>query len=247
MAQLEAQVNYEFEVVVAALQAGRPASFGLRTRSLESMTTVQLDCWRYLYLKRCADVFMAAILLALGFIPGLLIAAAISIGSEGPIFYRETRIGRGGLKFRIWKFRTMCQKTQEEDGSDSGAHDIPSLHWRIHKCPGDPRITRVGGFLRRWSLDELPQLLNVIVGEMSLVGPRPVVAAELPHYGDFEAFYLAATPGLSGLWQVSGRSNVNFATRAMLDAMYVRDWTLTGDIKILLRTIPAVLTRVGAH
>jgi lipopolysaccharide/colanic/teichoic acid biosynthesis glycosyltransferase len=247
MAQLEAQVNYEFDLVSATLQAGRPASYSPRSRSLTSMTTAQLDCWRYLYLKRSADVFLATILFALGLLPGLLIAAAIAIGSEGPIFYRETRIGRGGRRFRIWKFRTMCQRMQEDASSDSGAVAMPSLHWRIHKCPGDPRITRVGGFLRRWSLDELPQVLNVVMGDMSLVGPRPVVAAELPLYGDFEPFYLAATPGLSGLWQVSGRSNVNFATRARLDAAYVRDWSMTGDMKILLRTVPAVLSRVGAH
>jgi lipopolysaccharide/colanic/teichoic acid biosynthesis glycosyltransferase len=111
----------------------------------------------------------------------------------------------------------------------------------------DPRVTKVGGFLRRWSLDELPQLLNVLRGEMSLIGPRPIVQAETVLYGDLLGFYLDAKPGLSGLWQVSGRSDVGYESRATLDASYVRSWSLRGDLVILLRTIPAVLKRVGAR
>jgi len=111
----------------------------------------------------------------------------------------------------------------------------------------DPRITAVGGFIRRWSLDELPQLLNVIRGEMSLICPRPIVEAEARFYGNLLAFYLAATPGLSGLWQVSGRSNVDYAERAKLDALYVRSWCLEADLDIFFRTIPAVLSRIGAR
>jgi undecaprenyl-phosphate galactose phosphotransferase len=110
----------------------------------------------------------------------------------------------------------------------------------------DPRITAIGGFLRSWSIDELPQLINVLRGEMSLIGPRPIVAAETDFYGDLLSFYLAATPGLSGLWQVSGRSQVDYDERAKLDARYVRFWSLKNDMEILFRTIPAVLGRVGA-
>jgi lipopolysaccharide/colanic/teichoic acid biosynthesis glycosyltransferase len=141
----------------------------------------------------------------------------------------------------------MCREAQWQEVVKSGACDGTLLHWRVHKTHSDPRITPIGGFLRRWSLDELPQLLNVFRGDMSLIGPRPVIAAEVPLYGHLQHFYLAATPGLSGLWQVSGRSNVSFAARANLDASYVRNWSLPGDFAILLRTVPAVLCRVGAR
>ena len=117
----------------------------------------------------------------------------------------------------------------------------------MNKNRRDPRITSVGSLLRRWSLDELPQLFNVIRGEMSLIGPRPIVEAEARFYGRLLVFYLAATPGLSGLWQVSGRSNVDYPERAMLDALYVRSWCLDADLQILIRTVPAVLSRIGAR
>lgn len=111
----------------------------------------------------------------------------------------------------------------------------------------DPRVTVIGRFLRRWSLDEVPQIFNVLRGDMSLIGPRPIVKAETYEYKHLLSFYLAATPGLSGLWQVSGRSDLDYVDRAHLDAAYVQNWSLTADLKILLRTIPAVLGRVGAR
>jgi lipopolysaccharide/colanic/teichoic acid biosynthesis glycosyltransferase len=111
----------------------------------------------------------------------------------------------------------------------------------------DPRITAVGGFLRRWSLDEIPQLLNVLGGEMSLVGPRPIIETEMVLYGELLTYYLAATPGLSGAWQVSGRSEIDYDERARLDALYVSLWSLKSDIGILLRTLPAVVGRIGAY
>jgi len=111
----------------------------------------------------------------------------------------------------------------------------------------DPRITRIGRFLRRWSLDEVPQLFNVLRGDMSLIGPRPVVKAETHLYKHLLPFYLAATPGLSGLWQVSGRSNLDYEARARLDATYVQTWSLKADFKILVRTVPTVLRRIGAR
>ena len=117
----------------------------------------------------------------------------------------------------------------------------------MHKHLRDPRITRIGGFLRKWSLDELPQLLNVLMGDMSLIGPRPIVESEMELYGSLISVYTTATPGLSGLWQVSGRSHIDYDKRAKLDAKYVQSWSLGGDLMILLRTIPAVLGRIGAH
>jgi len=206
-----------------------------------------LHSWRYRRVKRAIDFFGAFVMISIAFLPGLLIAAAVALTSEGPIFYREFRIGRGGRPFQIWKFRSMCKKVERQIRVKAGNADGTFLHWRVHKNCADPRITKVGGFLRRWSLDELPQLFNVLRGEMSLVGPRPVIEAEIPMYGHLRHFYLAAAPGLSGLWQVSGRSNSNFAVRADLDAFYVRNWSLRSDFVILLRTIPAVLGRVGAR
>jgi exopolysaccharide production protein ExoY len=206
-----------------------------------------LHSWRYRRVKRLIDVLGALVMMTIALVPGLLIAAAIALTSEGPIFYREFRIGRGGRPFQIWKFRSMCQKVERQILVKAGHSNGTFLHWRIHKNHADPRITKIGGFLRRWSLDELPQVFNVLRGDMSLIGPRPVVEAEIPMYGHLRHFYLAAAPGLSGLWQVSGRSNSSFAVRADLDASYVRNWSLRSDFVILLRTIPAVLGRVGAR
>jgi lipopolysaccharide/colanic/teichoic acid biosynthesis glycosyltransferase len=137
----------------------------------------------------------------------------------------------------------LCTDAQQAIGTARGV----LLQWREKKDGCDPRITPVGRFLRQWSLDELPQLLNVLRGEMSLVGPRPVIKAEIPLYGSSRQYYYAAVPGLSGLWQVSGRSNINFKTRVALDVSYVQDWSLLADCKILLKTIPAVFGRTGAR
>ena len=179
--------------------------------------------------------------------PAFLIAAAIALTSKGPIFYRESRVGRGGQPFQIWKFRSMSEDAHLQSCVKVDSSGGTLLHWRIHKHSHDPRITPVGKFLRRWSLDELPQLINVLRGDMSLIGPRPVVAAEVPLYAHLQHFYLAAAPGMSGLWQVSGRSDVSFAKRADLDAFYVLNWSLRADFIILVKTIPAVLGRIGAR
>jgi exopolysaccharide production protein ExoY len=207
-----------------------------------------VESWRYEYVKRGIDLLCAATMLLVFAIPGLLIAAVISLSSKGGVFYREERIGRGGRPFLIWKFRSMYAPTAEANhGAAARPTDNAVFYWRMRKHLIDPRITLVGGFLRRWSLDELPQLLNVLRGEMSLIGPRPIVQAETILYGDLLDLYEDANPGLSGLWQVSGRSDVGYESRAQLDASYVRSWSLRGDLVILLRTIPAVLRRVGAR
>jgi lipopolysaccharide/colanic/teichoic acid biosynthesis glycosyltransferase len=141
----------------------------------------------------------------------------------------------------------MCEDNSLQSSVKVDRSGGTLLHWRIHKHSRDPRITPVGRFLRRWSLDELPQLINVLRGDMSLIGPRPVIEEEMLLYAHLQPFYLAAAPGMSGLWQVSGRSNVSFAKRADLDAFYVKNWSLRTDFVILAKTIPAVLGRVGAR
>lgn len=206
-----------------------------------------VDSWRYRYVKRAIDLTCSLIMIVTFSIPGLLIAAAILLTSKGPVFYREQRIGRNGRLFRIWKFRSMHRNAAQRARIADAQTGAKVLEWRMHKHLRDPRITTVGGFLRRWSLDELPQLFNVLLGDMSLIGPRPIVQAETALYGKLISYYLTATPGLSGLWQVSGRSHVNYEKRAKLEAEYVQGWSLWGDLIILLRTIPAVLGRIGAH
>ena len=206
-----------------------------------------LKCWRYQYLKRMIDTLGALILILAFAVPGVLIVAAVVLSSPGPVFYREERIGRGGKPFRIWKFRSMYWNAPRLGRIKNRQTGGVVLEWRMRKKGRDPRITAVGRFLRRCSIDEIPQLLNVLRGEMSLIGPRPIVAAETHFYGKLFPYYLAATPGLSGAWQVSGRSEIGYEDRARLDALYVSSWSMRTDIGILLRTVPAVLGRIGAY
>lgn len=209
------------------------------------LPNLRTECWQYQFLKRLIDLCGALGLLSLTLIPCLAIAIALKLTTDEPIFYQEWRLGRRGRPFRIFKFRSMCSHTQFHANRDGKGSNL--LHWRTNKDGHDPRITPVGRFLRQWSLDELPQLINVLLGEMSLVGPRPVVEAEIPLYGTMCHYYYAATPGLSGLWQVSGRSNIGFQHRVILDASYVQNWSLWSDCKILIKTVPTVFRRTGAR
>jgi len=207
---------------------------------------VAVESWRYEYAKRAFDFLGALILTILFFVPGLVIAILVACTSPGPVFYREERIGRYQVPFRIWKFRSMCNNAAQNAYINKSNRGTGSSEWRMKKHLSDPRITRVGAILRSWSLDEIPQLLNVLSGDMSLVGPRPIVKSEEPLYGDYLHYYHAVVPGMSGLWQVSGRSSIGYDERAKFDMRYVQTWSLLSDIKILLMTLPAVLGKVGA-
>ena len=209
--------------------------------------SMPVHSWRYRYIKRLIDFTAAVILVTLLAVPGLLIAAAIVLTSRGPVFYREERVGRGGSRFRIWKFRSMFSNASLHRWVNESAPDGRRIEWRMCKEVHDPRITPVGRFLRRWSFDEIPQLFNVLSGDMSLIGPRPIVESEIPHYGERVSVYLAANPGLSGLWQISGRSRIGYLQRAELDEIYVQSWSLGADLRIFLLTVPAVVGRVGAN
>jgi len=236
-----------FKNSIAIYEGNTVASESIYSPAYLPTAKEPVESWRYRYVKRAFDLFCSLAMIAVFVIPGLIIAAAIVLTSEGPVFYREERIGRDGRLFNIWKFRSMYRAGAEHVNIE-GAQPSPNvLEWRMCKHIRDPRITAIGDVLRSWSLDELPQLLNVLYGQMSLIGPRPIVEAETAFYGNLLPFYLAATPGLSGLWQVSGRSNVDYEKRARLDALYVRSWCLATDFSILFRTIPAVLNRIGAH
>ena len=235
------------ESSMATIEEDVISSEGTLSAALPFYTEAPTDSWRYQYVKRTIDLFCAIVLIIVFAVPGLLIAAAIRLTSKGPIFYREWRIGRDGRLFRIWKFRSMYLHSAQRARIAEEHAESNVLEWRMRKHLRDPRVTPIGRVIRSWSLDEIPQLFNVIRGEMSFIGPRPIVEAETRFYGDLLQFYLAAVPGLSGLWQVSGRSHVDYDKRARLDASYVQSWSLSADLMIFLRTIPAVLGRVGAH
>lgn len=175
----------------------------------------------------------------------LLVALMVRLDSPGPILFRQTRVGLGGETFSMLKFRSMVIDAEERlqalrDQARDAGNDV------LFKLKDDPRITRVGGFIRRFSLDELPQLFNVFGGSMSLVGPRPPLVQEVELYDPHVHRRFLAKPGITGLWQVSGRSNLSWDDTVRLDLYYVENWSLTGDIAILIKTAKAVLARDGA-
>ena len=198
--------------------------------------------------KRAGDLGAALALLVFCAPLMLVIALAIKLQDGGPVLFRHTRCGRDGRSFGLWKFRTMRLDAAErlscllEDDPEAEAEWV-----RTRKLRRDPRVTRLGRLLRKSSLDELPQLVNILAGQMSVVGPRPVMADELAGYGASRAAYEAVRPGVTGLWQVSGRNDLGFDARVALDAAYVRDWSLARDAVILARTVPVVLTARGAY
>jgi exopolysaccharide biosynthesis polyprenyl glycosylphosphotransferase len=200
---------------------------------------------RALISKRIVDVVVSGLLLVLLSPLLLAIAIAIRLDSPGSPFFFQERAGLGGRRFRMFKFRTM------RDGADAEKQDLAHLNHtgdaRLFKIRDDPRTTRLGRMLRRWSLDELPQLLNVLRGEMSLIGPRPFFESDFQEYDDHHFRRLDAKPGITGLWQVSGRSEVvDFEDVIFLDRQYIEQWSFWLDVSILFRTIPAVLRRTGA-
>ena len=220
--------------------AGRPRIGSQTTRPAPS------TFFRYRVIKRVGDILLVTIsspivLLVLG-----VIAAAVKLSSPGPVFYSHRRIRKGGSFFSMWKFRTMCINSTEVLEDHLARHPEARAEWnKTHKLRNDPRITRIGNFLRRYSLDELPQFWNVLAGQMSLVGPRPIVAAEVEKYGDCFDCYCRVKPGLTGLWQVSGRSTVSYEKRISLDCEYVKRWSLMRDVWILLKTFSSVLKQDG--
>ncbi|MCE2760821.1 MAG: sugar transferase [Acetobacteraceae bacterium] len=198
--------------------------------------------------KRALDIIGAGVGLVL-LAPFFLIVALLVRADGGPAFFAHQRVGRGGKLFGCLKFRSMVIDSQARLEALLASDPAARAEWEAtRKLKNDPRITRIGRFLRSTSLDELPQLINVLRGEMSLVGPRPVQEAEIDrYYGASAAHYMAVRPGITGLWQVSGRSETSYESRVALDVSYVSRPSLLADISILLRTPVAVLSRRGAH
>ena len=197
--------------------------------------------------KRCFDIAgaIAAIVILSPLIAGIILCG---FGSRGPALFKHRRVGQGGKIFNCIKFRTMVPNADKvlQDLLDSDVA-IKEEWLRAHKLRRDPRVTRLGRFLRRTSLDELPQLWNVLRGEMSLVGPRPVVPDELRRYGNKVITFLSAPPGITGLWQISGRNDTDYRRRVALDVCYVRSSSFVLDIYILFKTLPVVFARSGAY
>jgi lipopolysaccharide/colanic/teichoic acid biosynthesis glycosyltransferase len=192
-------------------------------------------------LKRAFDL-VVSIVAGIAFIPFLaIVAVAIKIDSRGPVFFRQIRMGANETPFTILKFRTMQSDAERRKSEVAHLNCHLRADDRMFKIPSDPRVTRVGGFLRRTSTDEFPQLWNVLRGEMSLVGPRPLILEEDSHVREWARYRLALKPGMTGLWQVLGRSDIPFGEMVQLDYLYVTSWSLAGDVKLIAKTIPRLL------
>ena len=198
-------------------------------------------------IKRAFDIGGALIFFALFGPLYLLVALAVLISMGKPVHFWQNRVGSGGRRFRFYKFRSMVQNSDVVLDDFLSRNDMARTQWdTFQKLESDPRITPIGQVIRKLSLDELPQFWNVLIGDMSLVGPRPCMERQCSLYGKYWHEYCAMRPGITGLWQVSGRNRLSFAERVELDARYVNTWSLWLDFKILARTVRAVITTEGS-
>lgn len=199
-------------------------------------------------LKRALDIAIAASSLFLLSPLLVLVAVIVKLSDGGPVFYSHRRIGYKGREFGCLKFRTMKTDAAAQLAALLAANPAASAEWEAtRKLKADPRVTVVGNILRKSSLDELPQLINVVVGQMSLVGPRPVTREELPRYGEHIYVYMANRPGLTGHWQTSGRNDLSYQHRVSLDVQYLSEWSLSRDFVIMAKTFPVLFSRRGSY
>ncbi|MEQ8405940.1 MAG: sugar transferase [Oceanicaulis sp.] len=198
--------------------------------------------------KRAFDLTLAVLLAPAVGLMVLIIALIIRVFDGHPVLFSQMRVGLGGRVFRCWKLRTMVPGAEDRLEAVLARDPAAAQEWALYqKLRNDPRVTPLGRVLRKTSLDELPQLWNVLRGEMSLVGPRPIVPDEIVRYGDSIRHYYGVRPGVTGLWQVSGRSGTSYQERVDMDRTYAETWTLLGDCGLILRTVSAVISRRGAH
>lgn len=200
------------------------------------------------FLKQLFD-YTTALLLILLFSPLLLaLYLVVYLSTQGHPLFSHRRIGSGGREFNVYKFRTMHTDAQQRLEQILESCPVSRREWEEDfKLKNDPRVTKIGKFLRSTSLDELPQLINVLRGEMSLVGPRPIIEEEIPKYGEYFEYFTAVKPGITGLWQVSGRNDIDYDERVQLDVWYVRNWSIELDLQILIKTVTVVLRREGSY
>ena len=200
------------------------------------------------FTKRSLDLTISLIALPFLLILSLLLSLAIKLDSTGPVFFRQKRIGQGGKIFEIFKFRTMYQDAEIRLSKILASDTSLQQEWdETMKLKNDPRITKMGKFLRKTSLDELPQIINVLLGNMSLVGPRPIIPPEAVKYGENIEFYKHVKPGITGIWQISGRNQIEYDMRVQIDISYFRNWSVWYDLYILMHTPIAVLREKGAY
>jgi exopolysaccharide production protein ExoY len=230
-----------YESVVAEHSSKRPARRAGSARARNN---------RYLDERagRALDILIAIAVILFTLPLLIMIVLAVKTQDPGPAVFAHSRVGRGGRTFKCLKFRSMVRNADERLAELLKTDPVAQAEWaRDQKLRHDPRITPVGDFLRRSSLDELPQLFNVLRGDMSIVGPRPIVADEIPRYGRRIKDYCAVRPGITGLWQVSGRNDVSYRRRVAMDSVYARRKSLAWDMKLLLLTVPAVLFASGSY
>lgn len=221
-----------------------PALSGAMPRSVSTGTTHINNSAVYAVTKRAFDLVVGTLMLIL-LIPILpLIAVMIKLDTRGPVFFKQDRVGEGGKLFKFYKFRSMIH---EADGSKASLIELNEQDGPVFKIRSDPRITSVGRFLRRSSLDEIPQIFNVLKGDMSVVGPRPPLPSEVVNYQPWHMGRLAVRPGITCLWQISGRSQIGFNEWMRLDMEYLKTRSFRTDLLIFLKTIPAVIARKGAY
>ncbi len=250
------QISYRFVPNQFGLYATNASFSNVAGIPILEIRLTPLDGWGRI-IKRIFDVIGATIGLILLSPIFLVIAIAIKIFDPGPVFFRHRRLSRTGGEVFIYKFRSMKQrfstdpqyrgKTPQDIFRMLGKPELAEEFDRDQKVQHDPRVSKIGAFLRRSSLDELPQLINAWRGDLSLVGPRPIIPAELERYGDQSASFLALKPGITGLWQISGRSDIGYDERVKLDIYYVENWSLWLDLKIILGTVRVIFSRDGAY
>ena len=228
-----------------ALEQVEGAAAGLDPEVARAAERLRTGRWAYRAVKRAFDVcFSACVLVCLSWL-FLIVAVAIKLDDpEGPVIFSQARVGRDGREFRMYKFRSMCADAESRLAELAGRNEKDGP---VFKMADDPRVTRVGRFLRKTSIDELPQLINVVVGQMSLVGPRPPLPDEVSRYEHDVRRRLLVKPGMTGLWQVNGRSDLEWEEGVRLDLYYVENWSVVQDFMILWRTLAAVLSQKGAY
>lgn len=211
-------------------------------------STHNLTIKTYYYAKRFIDIFIVLLFCPILLPVFLILSILVGCTSKGPVFYGHKRIGKNGKEFKCWKFRSMVSNSQEILEQILATDPVRAAEWEAErKFKEDPRITPIGKFLRKTSLDELPQLFNILVGQMSLVGPRPVTEPELEKYGNSKDYVLSVLPGLSGMWQVNGRSETSYEERIYFDTYYIQNWSVWLDLWILIKTVWVVIKGKGAY
>ncbi|MBR5401569.1 MAG: undecaprenyl-phosphate galactose phosphotransferase WbaP [Treponema sp.] len=242
--------SYRYTISVAKSQSSFTCSQQLKDIAgiIGFASTHNLTFKTNLFFKRLLDIFIILFFSPVILPVFIILMILTKITSRGPIFYGHKRVGKNGKEFRCWKFRSMCIDADKKLEEILANNPQMRQEWeKERKFQNDPRVTKFGKFLRKTSLDELPQLINILIGQMSFVGPRPVTEPELTNYGEFKDYVLSVVPGLSGMWQTSGRSDTEYEERISLDLYYIQNWSIWLDIWILIKTIYVVVKGRGAY